>query len=269
MGAGICLLLAIFTIFGCFHIQALFIDALCGLIKGLIGYGFWLMPPALLLASFILAFHRGRPVRLRVFCALMLPLMFSCVVHSVIAETLPWDASLAQTLWQSGEALTGGGVLAGILGQAFVQVFSRVGAAVVFVLALLMLGLGAFNRTIVDVADWFFSRPRYEYEPQPAPRTSGRRTEAPDIDIPVDDGPLVGKEPPPPPEKKKHFFDRRPRVPTPDQILTGGAAVPPEPQSAAPAPQPESSSTAANPRARPRMFFIISLLCPQILFCFA
>ena len=58
MGAGICLLLAIFTIFGCFHIQALFIDALCGLIKGLIGYGFWLMPPALLLASFILAFHR-------------------------------------------------------------------------------------------------------------------------------------------------------------------------------------------------------------------
>ena len=186
VGAGICLLLAIFTIFGCFRIQALFIDALCGLIKGLIGYGFWLMPPALLLASFILAFHRGRPVRLRVFCALMLPLMFSCVVHSVIAESLPWDASLAQTLWQSGEALSSGGVLSGVLGQAFVQVFSRVGAAVVFVLALLMLGLGAFNRTIVDVADWFFSRPRYEYEPQdpperpvvrvpqPAPRTSGR-----------------------------------------------------------------------------------------------
>ena len=265
VGAGICLLLAIFTIFGCFRIQALFIDALCGLIKGLIGYGFWLMPPALLLASFILAFHRGRPVRLRVFCALMLPLMFSCVVHSVIAESLPWDASLAQTLWQSGEALSSGGVLSGVLGQAFVQVFSRVGAAVVFVLALLMLGLGAFNRTIVDVADWFFSRPRYEYEPQdpperpvirvpqPAPRTSGRRAEAPDIDIPVDDGPLVGKEPPPPPEKKKHFFDRRPRVPTPDQILTGGAAVPPEPQSAAPAPQPEPAprSGRRSPDRRP------------------
>ena len=177
VGAGICLLLAIFTIFGCFRIQALFIDALCGLIKGLIGYGFWLMPPALLLASFILAFHRGRPVRLRVFCALMLPLMFSCVVHSVIAESLPWDASLAQTLWQSGEALSSGGVLSGVLGQAFVQVFSRVGAAVVFVLALLMLGLGAFNRTIVDVADWFFSRPRYEYEPQDPPEPPVRTSE--------------------------------------------------------------------------------------------
>ena len=273
MGAGICLLLAIFTIFGCFHIQALFIDALCGLIKGLIGYGFWLMPAALLLSSFILAFHRGRPVRLRVFCALMLPVLFSCVVHSVIAEALPWDAALVQTLWQSGGALTSGGVLSGILAQAFVQVFSRVGAAVVFVLALLMLGLGTFNLTIVDVADWFFSRPRYEYEPQdpperpvvrvpqPAPRAASRKAAAANIDIPVEDGPLVGKEPPPPPEKKKHFFDRTPRVPSPDQILTGGKEIPvpeedaerePEPEEIAPAPAFFSAqATKSEPAAQP------------------
>ena len=258
VGAGICLLLAIFTIFGCFHIQALFIDALCGLIKGLIGYGFWLMPAALLLSSFILAFHRGRPVRLRVFCALMLPVLFSCVVHSVIAEALPWDAALVQTLWQSGGALTSGGVLSGILAQAFVQVFSRVGAAVVFVLALLMLGLGTFNLTIVDVADWFFSRPRYEYEPQdpperpvvrvpqPAPRAASRKAAAANIDIPVEDGPLVGKEPPPPPEKKKHFFDRTPRVPSPDQILTGGKEIPVPEEDAEREPEPEEIA----PRAR-------------------
>ena len=273
VGAGICLLLAIFTIFGCFHIQALFIDALCGLIKGLIGYGFWLMPAALLLSSFILAFHRGRPVRLRVFCALMLPVLFSCVVHSVIAEALPWDAALVQTLWQSGGALTSGGVLSGILAQAFVQVFSRVGAAVVFVLALLMLGLGTFNLTIVDVADWFFSRPRYEYEPQdpperpvvrvpqPAPRAASRKAAAANIDIPVEDGPLVGKEPPPPPEKKKHFFDRTPRVPSPDQILTGGKEIPvpeedaerePEPEEIAPAPAFFSAqATKSEPAAQP------------------
>ena len=94
VGAGVCLLLAIFTILGCFHIQALFIDTLCGLIKGLIGYGFWLMPAALLLASFILAFHRGRPVCLRVTCALLIPIMLSCVIHSIAAQALPWDASL-------------------------------------------------------------------------------------------------------------------------------------------------------------------------------
>ena len=255
VGAGVCLLLAIFTVFGCFHIKALFIDGLCGLLKGLVGYGFWLTPAALLLSSFILAFHRGRPVRLRVTCALLLPLLFACVVHSVSAQALPWDSALVQTLWASGEEMTTGGVLSGVLAQAFVQVFSAVGAAVIFVLGLLLAGLGAFDLTIVDVADWFFTRPRYEYEqserperpvvrvPQPEPRTA-RRAAPTDIDIPVEDGPLVGKEPAPPPEKKKSFFDRKPRVPTPDQVLTGGSAgegekagaaqAPPEPQ---PAPQ--------------------------------
>ena len=237
VGAGVCLLLAIFTIFGCFQIQAIFIDGLCGLIKGLIGYGFWLMPAALLLSSFILAFHRGRPVCLRVTCALLLPMILACIIHSVSAQVLPWDAGLVQALWQSGESMTSGGVISGVLAQAFVQIFSSVGAAVIFVLALLIMGLGAFNRTIVDVADWFFSRPRYEYEPEdpperpvvhaprPAPKTAGRRSAA-EIDIPVEDGPLVGKAPPPPPEKKKSFFDRRPRVPTPDQILTGKSEEP-------------------------------------------
>lgn len=72
-GAVICLLLAIFSAFGYFHMKALFIDFFCGLVKGLFGYGFWLVPPALLLGSYILAFHRGRPVALRLTCALSLP----------------------------------------------------------------------------------------------------------------------------------------------------------------------------------------------------
>ncbi len=265
VGAGVCLLLAIFTLFGCFHVKALFVDFFCGLVKGLIGYGFWLMPLALLLSSFILAFHRGRPVRLRVTCALLLPVMLACIIHSIAEEALPWDMGIFRTLWDSGEAMSSGGVVAGILAQAFSQVFSVVGAAVIFVLALLLMGLGAFNRSIVDVADWIFSRPRYEYEPEeiperpvvhvprPEPRTasSARRVTAADIDIPVEDGPLVGKEPPAPPEKKKHFFDRKPRVPTPDQVLTGAAAAPaseaklePEPVQAA---QPEPEREEENP----------------------
>ena len=59
VGAVACLLLAIFSAFGYFHIQAIFIDFFCGLVKGLIGYGYWLLPPMLLVASGILVFHRG------------------------------------------------------------------------------------------------------------------------------------------------------------------------------------------------------------------
>ncbi len=59
IGAAVCLALALFAALGYFHIQAIFIDFFSGLLKGLLGYGFWLMPPALLLAAYILAFHRG------------------------------------------------------------------------------------------------------------------------------------------------------------------------------------------------------------------
>ena len=61
VGAVVCLLLAIFAALGYFHIQAIFIDFFCGLVKGLIFYGYLLLPPMLLVASGILAFHRGRP----------------------------------------------------------------------------------------------------------------------------------------------------------------------------------------------------------------
>ena len=130
IGAAVCLALALFAALGYFHIQAIFIDFFSGLLKGLLGYGFWLMPPALLLAAYILAFHRGRPVRLRVTCALLLPLLFSCIVHGLLGRVLPWDAALVKTLWAAGEELTSGGVLGGVLAQGSVQVFSRLGSTI-------------------------------------------------------------------------------------------------------------------------------------------
>ena len=260
-GAVICLLLAIFSAFGYFNMDALFIKFFCGLVKGLFGYGFYLVPPALLLASYILAFHRGRPVALRLTCALALPEVFACTLHGLLNGVLPWDGALLKTLWASGEAMTSGGALSGTIAQAFVQIFSSIGATVVFVLAFLLLSLGAFNRTIVDVADWIFNRPEYEPQeiperprrqaPAPAQRveTKSTRSRASDIDIPVEDGPLVGKEPEqePPQEKRKgSFFNRKSRVPAPDQLLTAAAASPAQPQEA-PEPVKSQPEPAADP----------------------
>ena len=71
----------------------------------------------------------------------------------------------------------------------------------------------------------------------------------------MSDGPLVGKEPAAAPgEKKKGFFDRRPRVPTPDQVLAAAAAQvrQPEPQPApAPAPVTEPVPQPAAPAVPP------------------
>ena len=238
VGALVCLLLAIFAAFGYFHMKALFIDLFCALLKGLLGYGFWLMPPALVLCAYILAFHRGRPVALRLCCALALPLALSVMLHGLLGQVLPWDAALLKALWTSGEELKSGGALGGLLGQGFVSLFTKVGCTIVCVLCGFFLALAACNRSVVDVAEWLFDRPQYEYEPKPerprrreaqqapaqaaAASCPSRRAEV-DIDIPVDDGPLVGqsRRSAPPPEKKKSFFDRKPRVPSPDQLLAG------------------------------------------------
>ena len=244
--AFVCLLLSVFSTFGYFHIEAIFIDFFCCLIKGLLGYGYWLTAPALLLCSYVLAFHRGRPVRLRVGFALALPLMFSCIFHGLLCEILPWNQDLMQSLWDQGQMLDSGGVLGGLMAQAAIQVFSRLGSTIIYTMSFLLMGLGVFELTIVDVADWIFTRPHYEYEVEEIPerpkrepkhrqkqavvpeeivqpRVSTRRAE---IDIPVDEGPLVGALPRPLVEKKKeNFFNRISRVPAPDQLLAGGESA--------------------------------------------
>ncbi len=246
-----CLLLALFSALGYFHIEALFINFFCGLVKGLIGYGFWLVPPALLLASYILAFHRGRPVCLPVVCALLMPLMMACTVHGLTVQVLPWDGALLKTLWESGRTMTSGGAAAGVLAQALVQAVSVWGSTVVFVLAFLLMALGAFRLTILDVADWFFNRP--QYEPQEIPERPSRTRPAPsraaapehtsrraaEIDIPVEDGPLVGKEP---------AAAAPVRQPEPEPAPAPAPAPVPEPvpQPAAP-PEPDLPEPEENP----------------------
>ncbi len=235
-GAAVCLLLAIFAAFGYFNMEAIFIDLFCGLLKGLLGYGFWLTPPALLLGAYILAFHRGRPVRLRLTCALLLPLVFSCLLHGMLAESQPWEGNLFKALWETGTAMKSGGVAGGLLAHSFVRLFTALGSTIVFGLAAVLLGLAAFNRSLADVADWIFNRPEYEPEPEPEPmprKGRGERRQLPgepvsagervrplpsEIDLPVDDGPLVKPESAPEP-KKRGFFNRKARVPAPDQLL--------------------------------------------------
>lgn len=230
VGAFICLVLAIFSVFGCFHMDALFLNFFSAAIKGLIGYGFWLMPCVFLLASFILFFHRGRPVIGRLVCTFVLPILLACVIHAISGTTTPWAESWFQTTWQSGQELKSGGVLSGVLAQGFSQIFSRPGASVIFVLGLLLTGLGAFNWTVVDVADWFMSRPKYE--PQEKPERPIKEHKAPkrvqksepehrmplraEFDVPMDgEAPYQPKRQ----SKKKGFFDKTPGVPTPDQFL--------------------------------------------------
>lgn len=242
ISALVCLLLAIFAALGYFDINALFIDFFCNTVKGLIGYGFYLLPPMLLVASGILAFHRGRPVQLRVWCTLLLPLLFGGLLHLFLAKgEYHWNLELFKTLWMEGQALQSGGAISGVLAFAFTAIFSKIGATVLFLLSGVLMIMTAADWTLADVVDYIRNRPQYEEEEiLPAcsretmtssmPGGKERRRSA--IDIPVDEGPLVDQKPSAATafHKKDKFFNRKPAVPTPDEVLTGGMSVqPPEP----------------------------------------
>ena len=231
VGAVACLLLAIFSAFGYFHIQAIFIDFFCGLVKGLIGYGYWLLPPMLLVASGILVFHRGRPVRLRVWCALLTPVLVGCLLHLILTRgSYEWSLELVKTLWSQGEALKSGGVVSGSIALGLTAVFSKYGAGVIFVLIAAIMLMVVFHVSPVDIVDRIRERPRVEYEEEELPE-------------------------PKPIEKKERFFNRKPSVPTPDQVLAGAAAgdVPEaEPIAVSPPPEtPQEAAQAAKPVPEP------------------
>ena len=61
VGGVILLVLALCVLVSYCGVQAILIDLLAKLLKGLFGYGYWLAGPAMLLAGGILLLHRGPP----------------------------------------------------------------------------------------------------------------------------------------------------------------------------------------------------------------
>ena len=206
VGAAVCAFLAIFSFIGYFNVDGWFIDFFCGFIKGLLGWGFYLFPPALLLAAIGLAFHRGRPVAFRIFCCVMLPIIFGAMAHLLFSRTaLELGGSfgeLTKGLYAEGKLMQGGGLVAGLLSMALESMFSVYGAFPLLLALFLFFLMYSVNLSIGKVARWLSGRERveYEYEPEPEPapvsRKEAREAAKPAkkpknraIDIPVDDEP--------------------------------------------------------------------------------
>ncbi|MBE6973044.1 MAG: DNA translocase FtsK, partial [Ruminococcaceae bacterium] len=265
--SAVCLVLALFSALGYFSIEGLFIDYFCGLLKGLIGWGFFLVAPVLLLAFYILAFHRGRPVRLRLTCALLLPVLLGTGLHLFLAQEYTWSGALVGQLWSSGREFASGGIVSGVLAIGGKQLFSVPGTLILLIVAAFFMGLAAFNRGIGDIVDYIRNRPHPEYEPPvEEPEKPKRQTVSEPVqekaplkrtvfDIPLDDGPVTAapekvpnnalSEPKP---QKSGFFNRKPNVKAPDEVLTGVSHIVDEPlepfKEPVPAPVPEVEAPA-------------------------
>lgn len=240
VGGVVCLVLALCVFVSYFGISAIFIDWLAVLIKGLLGYGYWLFGPALVLAGCILLFHHGRPVTLRVTSALLLPVLLGTLCHMLLVkEAYASSIGIIPAMWKDGVALKCGGVISGALGQGSVAVFSKIASIIIFTVLFVVLLMVALRLTVGALIEKHRERPKYEEEPEPEkpvreakrpqetvaaiPAESARSR----IDIPVDD-PV--NAPAPKPEKTgftSFFRHKSDKQKTPAQVVEqSGTAEP-------------------------------------------
>ena len=270
IAGGVCLLLALCAVVSYFQEEALFITFFGGLLKGLLGYGYWLSAPALLLTGLLLLTHRDRPATLRSVCTLLVPVLTGCGLHLLLcARSYEPGLTGLRELWLSGRSLQSGGALSGGLAVGFSAVFGKVLSLILFLLMLLAALCLALHFSPKDAVRRAQERREAEWEDIPEEAPPVREKERPAekrprrraaIDIPLDDEPPA-KQPQPRPEEpafapkeKKPFFSRKSStVRTPDQVLRGEPAEEAAPVApAAPVTSPPAASAAPAPVAKPR-----------------
>lgn len=264
VGGGVCLLLALCVVVSYFQADAIVLNLLGNLLKGLAGYGYWLAAPALALAGVNLLAHRGRPVVLRTVCALVTPVLLGAILHLFLyrGEAVTGLAPAMKSLWASGLLLQSGGALAGGLAMGMKRLVGTVVSVIVLLLLLAAAVFAALRVSPRELVQRARDRVPYEPEPERPARPEKPRRQRPSVDVPLEDEPVRPKPEPKPeakpqeipdeplPRKKgKGFFSRRGEdVMTPDQVLRpqepesaleAQPAAQPEPE---PAPQPEKKS---------------------------
>ncbi|MBQ1619915.1 MAG: DNA translocase FtsK, partial [Oscillospiraceae bacterium] len=267
VGGGICLLLALCVGVSYFQKGAPVVDQISQLLRGLTGCGYYAALPALALACHILVFHRGRSITLPLSGALALPVCVGALAHIIGGKTeLAGVSAVLKVLWESGLALTSGGVIAGGLAAVLLAGLGKIVSLVLFLVLLAVSLMLAFRLTPAGIADALRSHERVPYEPQEIParqhhtahqpaRTPQRVEYQPmvggrsSIDIPLDgeERPKEKKT-----EKKTGFFTHKSDgLKTPDELLSqreAAAAAAAAAQSARAAARAEKIAAAEPPR---------------------
>ena len=223
VGGIVCALLALCVLVSYFNVDALLLTWIARVLRGTLGWGYYLTAPALAAVAVIQLGHKGRPVILRTVCVAVLPLLIGVLCHLALCRTAyEFGSGLTGNLWADGQALRCGGVVAGGLAVGCEALLSKVVSIIVFVVLLLAALLGALHMTPQEAAervrsygeslrrdedDDFDDLPE-DFTPASAPvsekKPAAKRKKRPSIDIPLDgenDGAVI------PPASS--FFPRR------------------------------------------------------------
>lgn len=173
-----CFVLLFFGIIGCvsyFQGDGWLLAAYRKLFMGLFGWGFYLMPAAMLWGSGILGFHHGRPVRSRLVCTMSLPVVVGTFVHmaafarqGLFATNFSYGVTNLWLLAQN-PAEHCGGVISGLIAEGLKSSIGIIGGFLVMVVAAVLLIMQALDLSVERLTEMMKNRPAYEpeepYEP--------------------------------------------------------------------------------------------------------
>ena len=149
--AVICLAAALFGILGYFNTDAILLNWFRTICCGLIGVGYWFMPPALLVIAYFLL-NRQTPFISRVVCTAIVPAMLGAL-YQVICPKPELNDSFFESLklmWTEGIHLEGGGAVSGMIAVVLSNLISRPAAFILLLLILIILILKICNSSLVE-----------------------------------------------------------------------------------------------------------------------
>jgi len=246
IAAVVCLLVSLFSFIGYFDVDAWFITYFCGFIKGIFGVGYYIFPVALLVCTCTLIFSNEKNMRWMIVSALLTPLFLGAFCHLFLApDTIEFTKGVVKGLYKQGIDMKGGGFLSGLFAMGLNSAVSVYGAYPVFFLGFVFFAMNGVGLTIPRLIR-NYKKNRLAAKEQKAsaarlaPAAAGKTApvavaETPGkplrrgrkaIDIPVDEPtePVTEYV-----EEKVGFFNIRPRVKTPDQVLAGAEDSAPQP----------------------------------------
>lgn len=207
------LLLAIFSLLGWFQ-DAMVLNVLCDLEKGLVGTGFYILPVLFVWSAYILWRGGKRMVWMRAWMSLALSVIVGAFGQVLRVSSTVWKFSIIRDFYQDGVAGRGGGILSGLLGEILKTSFSTFGAVFLLLLLLgccLMIPLRMTPKSLIlairnlrlaeeddglddDISEVVVNRIAERQNAKAQRRLA--REEKFDFDLPIDDVPIKQKAEP-------------------------------------------------------------------------
>ncbi len=144
-----CIVLSLLSFLGLFHAEGVVIDGFAGFLCGIMGWGYWAFPFAMLLLAWVFVRNPERHFCLRVTASLLIAPLFGTIVHLMVCR-VPFTAqtfgAIVGQLYDGGKALTSGGVISGGIGYLLKAGISVYAALPLTMAAFVFCVLGSMNR---------------------------------------------------------------------------------------------------------------------------